>query len=186
MRSKGSVWEFCYANFFSGTFGFEMRACGQKLVTFCTLTHIQTQTHTHTTAANLVVRICVMTSRCIIASEGPNINYENIKLFSKIVEVHLGMLCTVHILIVKVIEANQQTIYNIIILMSVCLYVCMSVCLYVCMSVCLYVCMSVCLYVCMSVCLYVCMSVCLSVGVRKLQVANLTVHPVTSSRLSSA
>ena len=54
-RSKGSVWEFCYANKIFGTFGFEMRACGQKLVTFCTLTHIHT--HTHTTAAKLVVRI---------------------------------------------------------------------------------------------------------------------------------
>ena len=50
-RSKGSVWEFCYANKIFGTFGFEMRACGQKFVKFCTLTH------THTTAAKLVVRI---------------------------------------------------------------------------------------------------------------------------------
>ena len=50
-RSKGSVWEFCYAKFFFGTFGFEMKACGQKLVKCCTLTHI------HTTAAKLVVRI---------------------------------------------------------------------------------------------------------------------------------
>ena len=41
--SKGSVWEFCYANKIFGTFGFEMRACGQKLAKFCTLTHI----HTH-------------------------------------------------------------------------------------------------------------------------------------------
>ena len=48
-RSKGSVWEFCYANFFFGKFGFEMRACGQKLVKFCA--------HTH--AAKLVVRITV-------------------------------------------------------------------------------------------------------------------------------
>ena len=54
-RSKGSVWEFCYANKIFATFGFEMRACGQKLVKFCTLTHIHT--HTHTTAAKLVVRI---------------------------------------------------------------------------------------------------------------------------------
>ena len=46
-RSKGSVWEFCYANKKFGTFGVEMRACGQKLVKFCTLTH----------AAKLVVRI---------------------------------------------------------------------------------------------------------------------------------
>ena len=44
-RSKGSVWEFCYANKIFGTFGFEMRACGQKLVKFCTLTHIHTHTH---------------------------------------------------------------------------------------------------------------------------------------------
>ena len=45
-RSKGSVWEFCYANTIFGTFGVEMRLCGQKLVNFCTLTH----------AAKLVVR----------------------------------------------------------------------------------------------------------------------------------
>ena len=57
-RSKGSVWEFCYANKIFGTYGFEIRTCGQKLVTFCTLTHIHTHTHTHTTAAKLVVRIC--------------------------------------------------------------------------------------------------------------------------------
>ena len=58
-RSKGSVWEFCYANKIFGTFVFEMRACGQKLVKFCTLTHIHTHTHTHThtTAAKLVVRM---------------------------------------------------------------------------------------------------------------------------------
>ena len=48
-RSKGSEWEFWYANKIFGTFGFEMTACGQKLVKFCTLTHI------HTTAAKLVV-----------------------------------------------------------------------------------------------------------------------------------
>ena len=55
-------------NFF-GTFGFEIRAYGQKLVKFCTLTHIHTHTHTHThtyththtTAAKLVVR-CEETS----------------------------------------------------------------------------------------------------------------------------
>ena len=46
-RSKGSVWEFCYANKIFGTFGVEMRECGQKLVKFCTLTH----------AAKLVVRL---------------------------------------------------------------------------------------------------------------------------------
>ena len=49
--SKGSVWGFCYANKIFGTFGFEMRACGQKLVKFCILTH------THTTAAKLLVRL---------------------------------------------------------------------------------------------------------------------------------
>ena len=38
-RSKGSVWEFCYANKIFGTYGFEIRACGQKLVKFCTHTH---------------------------------------------------------------------------------------------------------------------------------------------------
>ena len=48
-RSKGSVWEFCYANKIFGKFGFEIRACGQKLVTFCE--------HTHTHAAKLVVEI---------------------------------------------------------------------------------------------------------------------------------
>ena len=46
-RSKGSVWEFCYAKKKFGTFEEEMRAWGQKWVTFCT--------HTH--AAKLVVRI---------------------------------------------------------------------------------------------------------------------------------
>ena len=48
-RSKGSVWEFCYANKIFGTFGDEIKACGQKLVKFCT--------HTHTHAAKLVVEI---------------------------------------------------------------------------------------------------------------------------------
>ena len=50
-RSKGSVWEFCYANKIFGTFEEEMKAYGQKWVTFCT------HTHTHTHAAKLVVRI---------------------------------------------------------------------------------------------------------------------------------
>ena len=50
-RSKGSVWEFWYANIIFGTFGVEMRAFGQKCVKFCTLTH--TLTH----AAKLVVRM---------------------------------------------------------------------------------------------------------------------------------
>ena len=35
-RSKGSVWELCYANKIFGTFGDEIKACGQKLVKFCT------------------------------------------------------------------------------------------------------------------------------------------------------
>ena len=48
-RSKGSVWEFCYANKIFGTYGFEIRAYGQKLVKFCA--------HTHTTAAKFVVRM---------------------------------------------------------------------------------------------------------------------------------
>ena len=48
-RSKGSIWEFCYANKIFWTFGFEIKACGQKLVTFCA--------HTHTHAAKLVVEM---------------------------------------------------------------------------------------------------------------------------------
>ena len=60
-RSKGSVWEFCYANKFFGMFGFEIRACGQKLFKFCTLTHI------HTTAAKLVVRILYQVWRRVAA-----------------------------------------------------------------------------------------------------------------------
>ena len=54
-RSKGSVWEFCYANKIFGTYGFEIRALGQKLVKFCA------HTNTHTTAAKLVVRMCITT-----------------------------------------------------------------------------------------------------------------------------
>ena len=50
-RSKGSVWECCYANKMFGTFEEEMKAYGQKWVTFCT------HTHTHTHAAKLVVRM---------------------------------------------------------------------------------------------------------------------------------
>ena len=46
-RSKGSVWEFCYANKIFGTFGDEIKAFGQKLVKFCAQTH----------AAQLVVEI---------------------------------------------------------------------------------------------------------------------------------
>ena len=47
-RSKGSVWEFCYANKIFGTFGDEIKALGQKLV--------KLGGHTH--AAKLVVEIC--------------------------------------------------------------------------------------------------------------------------------
>ena len=54
-RSKGSLWEFCYANKIFGTFGDEIKACGQTFVKFCTHTH--THTHTHTRAAKLVVEI---------------------------------------------------------------------------------------------------------------------------------
>ena len=43
-RSKGSVWEFCYASKIFGTFGDEIRALWQKLVKFCA----HTNTHTHT------------------------------------------------------------------------------------------------------------------------------------------
>ena len=49
-RSKGSGWECCYAKKKFGTFGVEMRACGQKLVKFCTHIHTHTHTHTHTRA----------------------------------------------------------------------------------------------------------------------------------------
>ena len=50
-RSKGSVWEFCYAKTKFGKFEEEMRASGQKWVTFCG--------HTHTHSAKLVVRLKV-------------------------------------------------------------------------------------------------------------------------------
>ena len=50
-RSKGSLWEFCYAKKKFGTFGDEIKACGQKLVKFCA------HTHTHTRAAKLVVEM---------------------------------------------------------------------------------------------------------------------------------
>ena len=58
-RSKGSVWEFCYANKFFGTFGDEIKAYGQKLVKFCAHTHTHTHTHTHARAraAKLVVEM---------------------------------------------------------------------------------------------------------------------------------
>ena len=58
-RSKGSVWEFCYANKIFGTFGFEMKVCGQKLVKCCA--------HTHTRGSisskdiyNIYIYICVV------------------------------------------------------------------------------------------------------------------------------
>ena len=54
-RSKGSVWEFCYANKIFGMFEEEMRAYGQKWVTFCT--------HTHTHAAKLVVMMYISLQR---------------------------------------------------------------------------------------------------------------------------
>ena len=38
-RSKCSVWEFRYANTIFGTFGDEIKACGQKLVKCCAHTH---------------------------------------------------------------------------------------------------------------------------------------------------
>ena len=50
-RSKGSVWEFCYAKKKFGKFEEEMKASGQKWVTFCA------HTHKHTHSAKLVVRI---------------------------------------------------------------------------------------------------------------------------------
>ena len=49
-RSKGSVWEFCYAKKKFGKFEEEMKASGQKWVTFCA------HTHKHTHSAKLVVR----------------------------------------------------------------------------------------------------------------------------------
>ena len=51
-RSKGSVWEFCYANKMFGTFEEEMRAYGRNGSHFA-----HTHTHTHTRAAKLVVRV---------------------------------------------------------------------------------------------------------------------------------
>ena len=54
---KAAYGNFAMRTKFSGTFGFKMRACGQKLVKFCTLTHIHA--YTHTTAAKLVVRMNV-------------------------------------------------------------------------------------------------------------------------------
>ena len=61
-RSKGSVWEFCYANKIFGTFGAEMRAPGQKLVKFCTLTH---------TTAKLLVRLIVPPFNQIVTPTRP-------------------------------------------------------------------------------------------------------------------
>ena len=61
-RSKGSVWEICYANKIFGTFEFEIKACGQKLVKFCA--------HTHTRAAKLVVEIGAFTVTSFAVSRG--------------------------------------------------------------------------------------------------------------------
>ena len=47
-RSKGSVWEIGYSKKKFGKFEEEMRAYGQKWVTFCTHTHTHTHTHTNT------------------------------------------------------------------------------------------------------------------------------------------
>ena len=47
-RSKGSVWEFCYANKIFGTFGDEIKAWGRNWSNF-------EDTHTH--AAKLVVEM---------------------------------------------------------------------------------------------------------------------------------
>ena len=62
-RSKGSLWEFCYANKIFGTFGDEIKACGQKLVKLCT--------HTHTHAAKLVVEIDFENSGSTNIGQGP-------------------------------------------------------------------------------------------------------------------
>ena len=58
-RSKCSIWEFCYANKIFGKFGFEIRASGQKLVTFCA--------HAH--AAQLVVEISSNKQRYLLLIE---------------------------------------------------------------------------------------------------------------------
>ena len=60
-RSKSSGWECCYANNIFGTFGVEMRACGQKFVNFFRA-RAHTHTHTHTHAAKLVVAITLSES----------------------------------------------------------------------------------------------------------------------------
>ena len=49
-RSKGSVWECCYANKMFGTFGDEIKAYGRNWSNFA-------RTHTH--AAKLVVEIII-------------------------------------------------------------------------------------------------------------------------------
>ena len=63
---KAAYGNFAMRIFFFGRFGFEMRACGQKLVKFCA------HTHTHARAAKLVVRIILgridfleVTARCL-------------------------------------------------------------------------------------------------------------------------
>ena len=70
-RSKGIVWEFCYANKIFGTFGFEIKACGQKLVKFCT--------HTHTTAAKLVVRIAWLYLYCVLIELNNTVSSKKIR-----------------------------------------------------------------------------------------------------------
>ena len=58
---KAAYGNFAMRIFFLGTFGFEMRACGQKFVNFCA------RTHTH--AAKLVVEIaCMPTSPISVCS----------------------------------------------------------------------------------------------------------------------
>ena len=84
-RSKGSVWEFCYANKIFGTFGFEMRECGQKFVKFCTLTHI------HTTAAKLVVRITRVIDEIILLQKNSARTDQGINQ-KKIVLLRFGMI----------------------------------------------------------------------------------------------
>ena len=61
-RSKSNGWECCYANRIFGTFGVEMRACGQKLVKFCW--------HTRQNIVVAMVKKNVQKLKCIITSEG--------------------------------------------------------------------------------------------------------------------
>ena len=55
-RSKGSVWEFCYANKIFGTFGFDNESVWAEIGQI-----LRAHTHTHTTAAKLVVKIAYFT-----------------------------------------------------------------------------------------------------------------------------